>query len=457
MKAPVKSIRLVILFVFFLFNSFILQSQTLDLKVKDEPLNKLLVQLRDTHDLKFSFDDELLSNFRVSINRSFDNPDEAISFIIKDLPLTVEKIDGVTVIYPKIIPKQNTANSKKLLVGYLSDASSGESLPYSHVSINDHRQIADGQGRFIYSSTDEWDFRLQISYLGYYTLDTILLHAGEHHLKLQPSVVGIKEIVVKDKSYKISTMSSFNSGEVNLNHQIGRFLPGFADNALYNLLRLQPGVLAAGEQSNDLIIWGSYRGQTEVLFDGFTIFGLKNFNDNIGVVNPNMVQDVRLLKGGYPANYGGKAGAIVDISGTDGNKQKPEFILSATNMTLNSKISVPITNKSVLSGAFRQTYYNLYKNTDLNPFMGSRPPEKSLVDINVSPDYMFRDFLVKYSGVTDSGDSYHFDLLHGIDRFYYNLDMATFNDNLVKNSVDESNAQTGSSFFYGKVWENGNQ
>ena len=53
-----------------------------------------------------------------------------------------------------------------------------------------------------------------------------------------------------------------------------------------NLLRLQPGILASGEQTNDLIIWGSYEGHSQVLFDNFTIYGLKNFNDNISAFNP---------------------------------------------------------------------------------------------------------------------------------------------------------------------------
>ncbi|MCD6347337.1 MAG: TonB-dependent receptor plug domain-containing protein, partial [Bacteroidales bacterium] len=254
---------------------------------------------------------------------------------------------------------------------------------------------------------------------------------------------------------QLSTMSKTNAGEIRLNHQVGSYLPGFADNAVYNLLRLQPGVMAAGEQSNDLIVWGSYKGQTEVLFDGFTLFGLKNFNDNIGIVNPYMVKDVKLLKGAYPARYGGKAGGIVDITGTNGNKIKPELILSATNMTVNSKLSVPVTPRSAVSVAFRQTYYNLYKDVDLNFIKSRRINAGDLVDLSVSPDYMFRDFTAKYAGVTKSGDSFYIDILRGVDKFNYlvNFDM---NDRDIKNSATETHSQTGSSAFYGKVWDNGN-
>ena len=99
------------------------------------------------------------------------------------------------------------------------------------------------------------------------------------------------------------------------------------------LLRLQPGILASGEQSSDLIIWGSYEGQSQIVFDGFTLYGMKNFNDNISAVNPFMAKDIKVLKGGFGAEYGEKAGGIVDITGLDGNRLSPSVQLNINNMT----------------------------------------------------------------------------------------------------------------------------
>lgn len=443
------------IFLIFLSSGLSLNAQTISLSVENEPLNSILVQLRDLHDLRFSFDDELLSGYQITVSKDFTNADKAVAFLIKGLPLILEKTDGVYLIYPKTKLKVSPLVRKSILQGVIKDALSGETLPYSHITMNSMGLIADGQGRFAFSSRGDSVFRIRASYLGYYLLDTTLTRDGEHELSMQPSVVGIKEIVVTDRPLKLSTMSNLNSGEMRLNHQVGSYLPGFADNALYNLLRLQPGVLAAGEQSNDLIIWGSYSGQTAVLFDGFTLFGLKNYNDNIGIVNPYMVKDVKLLKGAYPANYGGKAGGIVDITGSSGNRNKPELILSATNQTLNSKLSVPVTSRSAISLAFRQTYYNLYKNDTLNVATSDRMHRRDLVDLLVTPDYMFRDFTAKFAGVTKSGDSYYLDFLRGTDRFNYLITFNTAYQN-VDNLANETNSQTGSSLFYGKVWDNGN-
>lgn len=441
------------LFFLLFFAIPLLRAQNVRVDFHQKSLNEALVELRESHQIDFSFDDALLSNYQISLTGTFPNPEKALRALIRDLPLAYESIDGVFVIYPFAPKDRGLSLPVFVLTGTVKDAYNGESLPYSHLIINQSMILADGQGSFSFSSPDSV-YRLQASYLGYYRLDTLMTPGTDRSIRLKPSVVGLKEVVVQDKTVKLSTMSNLNAGEMRLNHQVGNYLPGFADNAVYNLLRLQPGVLAAGEQANDLIIWGSYSGQTAVLFDGFTIFGLKNYNDNIGVVNPFMVKDIKLLKGGYPANYGGKAGGIVDITGTSGNRSKPELILSATNRVLNTKLSLPVTRSSAVSMAFRQTYYNLYKDYQLA--MMNRPGRpQGVVDQSVNPDYMFRDFTFKYAGSTKSGDFYYLDFLRGSDQFNYALDFTTMGNRTIHNVADESHSQIGSSLFYGKSWGRG--
>jgi len=77
--------------------------------------------------------------------------------------------------------------------------------------------------------------------------------------------------------------------------------------------------LAAGEQSREMLIWGSYSGHSQLIFDGFTVFGLKNFNDNISFANPYMSKDIKVMKGGFGADYGDRVGGIVEITGIQGN------------------------------------------------------------------------------------------------------------------------------------------
>jgi hypothetical protein len=252
-------------------------------------------------------------------------------------------------------------------------------------------------------------------------------------------------------------------GLMKLNHKVAHFLPGYGDNSVFNLLRLMPGVLASGESTNDLVIWGSYAGQSQVLFDGFTIFGLKNFNDNISAFNPLMAKDIEVLKGGYDARYGERVGGIVNITAKNGNMKRPSFSVTINNMTLNGMVEIPIAKKASISFAVRHTYYNLYNPTRFNERLRRNNDNNQNNDIYVVPDYVFRDMNLKYTHNFSDNDLFYISLYGGSDNFSYD-----YNDTItqgisgnspriaVDKSTIEKNSQLGGSVFYGRTWKNGN-
>lgn len=152
--------------------------------------------------------------------------------------------------------------------------------------------VSDLKGCFTYQTTTDSVFHIRISHLGYFPLDTVVVAGLFHHFNLIPSVIGLREIVIKDRSFDKSTHIGSKAGVIKVNHQIANYLPGSGDNSVFTILRLMPGILASSEQSNGLIIWGSYEGHSQILFDGFTIWGLKSFNDEINAVNPLIAKEM---------------------------------------------------------------------------------------------------------------------------------------------------------------------
>jgi hypothetical protein len=440
-----------ILFLLLVFSAPLSKAQQVDLEVANLPLNQVLLILRDRYQVEFSFDDQLLARFPITVHASFPDPESAVRYLIRDLPLKLEIVSGVFLIVPE---SKKPSVGEIRIAGIVEDALTGEPLPYSHVVVNRKGVTTDFNGRFAFLTAKDTAYSVRVSYLGYFIKDSLIQPGTGHIIKLQPALLGIREIVISDEKVPASLISRYNAGEMRLNHKISNYLPGFADNAVYNLLRLQPGILASGEHTNDLIIWGSYEGQSAVIFDGITLYGLRNYNDDIGIVNPYMVKDIKLLKGGYPANYGGKAGGIVEITGFNGDHRNPGFFLSATNLTLTTRLSVPVRQRSAIIVAFRQTYYDLYNNQDINYLARWNQQRKSNVDLAVIPDYMFRDFNLKYAGNTLSGDSWFISMLYGVDRFSYSAGLErpleTYNS-----EVSESGRHGGLSAFYSKKWQGG--
>ncbi|MDF1575890.1 MAG: TonB-dependent receptor [Bacteroidales bacterium] len=432
-----------------LFSQVRLYGQSIEIHAEDLPLNQVLLSLVKDYGVQLSFDDRLLSSYQITADNRFESPEQAIRFLIKDFPLEFKQIGKVFTIY-RILPPEEIKTYR--LAGRVVDSKTGETLPYSHVIINKSGVVTDVNGNFSFVSGDSL-FHLTISYLGYYIQDTILSPGTVYLLGLTPSVIGLKEVVVEGSLIERSGQSGEEAGIIRLNHKIAYRLPGNGDNAVFNFLRLQPGILASGERSTELIIWGSYSGHSKIMFDGFTIFGLKNFNDNISFVNPYMAKDIKVLKGGYPAEYDNRVGGGVDISGINGSVHKPSINLNINNMTINGMAGVPLTERSSLTFAYRQTYYNLLDAEDLNIISGSRPGG-GRYDINVYPDYLFRDFNLKYAGTSGRGDDYFISLYDGRDQFSYEVEQER-NIVSISQEVQEKNRQRGGSAFYGRTWNKG--
>ncbi len=429
-------------------------AQQITINATNKPLNEVLTDIRDQYEVELSFDDKALSQYMVSLNARFTGATEAINSLIKAFPLRSEISGGVTIIYYY----KAAAISKTFHVsGQVVDSQSHEPLPYSHILINAHALATDLKGSFAYQSKTDSILNIKVSHLGYYILDTLIAAGLNISFELSPSSIGLKEVVIKNSIIEKSTQIGDQSGLIKLNHQIANFLPGYGDNSVFNLLRLQPGILASGEQTNELIIWGSYPGHSKVDFDGFTIFGLKNFNDNISSFNPLMAKDIEVFKGAYDNRLGDRAGGIVNITGKNGNTRKFSFEITANNMTLNALAEIPLSKRSSLVIGFRHTYYDLYNPNDLNSLVRQNTDDDTTnnIDITLVPDYSYRDLNLKYSLKIKQNDLFYVSLYAGSDKFSYAVDESLKNARIRKNT-SENNIQSGGSIFYGKTWSKGN-
>ena len=440
--------------VFLLIVPFYLSAQKAKIvvNVKNQPLNQVFVNLRNKYAIRFSYNDNLLSQYSVSLSKSFATAEKAISSLLKPFPLTYSLQDNVFVIWKR--GKAVNTNRKYFLQGSIRDAKTGEALAYSHILSREKNTVSNVDGYFSEMVSRDTVYHLVISHLGYYILDTLLRPGDRHTIRLIPSSIQLQEVKITGKSIDFVSQAGQQPGVIKLNSKVATHLPGYGDNSVFNLLRLQPGILASGEQTNSLIIWGSYAGQSKVMFDGFTVYGLRNYNDNISSFNPLMAKDIEVMKGGYDARYGGRVGGIVNISGITGNTQKVSFVFNVNNMTLNSLLEIPLSRRSSLVVAFRHTYFNLYNPSDHTIHRTDSTGNTKDIGIHVVPDYVFRDLNIKYSGQTGKNDHYFLSLYGSNDIFKYNIDKLYQFRKILKNTQEE-NTQAGGSFSYGKNWKKG--
>lgn len=419
-------------------------SQELRLVVSDKPLNVVLNSLN----VEISFNDKALSDYKISVSKTFKTPEEAINYLLKDKPFRMEKVGNVFVISPVTSSEKPIVEKKYILSGELTDQSTGEPLPYAHIQTDRGVTVTNESGMFTLVQTTNQPVRMQAQHLGFERLDTVL-NIGKHHLSLSVLAITLGEVTVSPSSSSMLMQSGKTSGEMRINHQVARYLPGSADNSVFNLLRMLPGVRASGEPSEDLIVWGSNWGESQLVYDGFTIFGMKSFNDQIGSVNPYLAKDIRLRKGGYDASLGNRIGAIAEITGNEGDFNKPSVKANVSNYTANLFASVPIKKTSALSVAYRQTFYNLYNNANTGNSEDSHT-QPTAPEIYIEPKYDFRDLNLKYAGKAFDNDRFYVSLYGADDHFKFSVKQQSYEVN-----ATEKNRQYGAATGYNRLWNNG--
>ncbi len=209
--------------------------------------------------------------------------------------------------------------------GYVEDASSGESL----IGVNIFNQDNSIEGTTtnvygFYSLTLPGNtYRIKSSYLGYQDiLNEIFLDKDiELNLKMSSGVT-MEEVVVIGEE-KDNNINSTDMGTVSLPVDKIKKLPALLGEVdILKTLQLLPGVLSAGEGTAGFYVRGGGPDQNLVLLDEAVVYNSGHLLGFFSVFNADAIKNTTLIKGGIPANYGGRLSSVVDVQMKDGNNKK---------------------------------------------------------------------------------------------------------------------------------------
>ena len=190
--------RFFFLFVVVLCN-FTAKSQIITLDADNRPLNQVLVELRDTYHLRFSYDDNLLSQYLITAHKTFLSAENTVQFLLKDLPLNYDVAKEVFVIYPRIETKKASPGIC-LISGFILEENSEEPLAYSAIRMNRRSVATEINGYFSARIPYDSSIRITVSHLGYYLLDTLVKPSKNLRFHLRPASINLKAVEIKDFS-----------------------------------------------------------------------------------------------------------------------------------------------------------------------------------------------------------------------------------------------------------------
>jgi hypothetical protein len=124
---------------------------------------------------------------------------------------------------------------------------------------------------------------------------------------------------------------------------------------IFRALQMLPGVLTSSQISSGLFIRGGSPDQNLVLIDGMTVYNPTHLFGFISAFNNDAIKDVELIKGGFPAEYGGRMSAVLNITQKDGNRDRIEGLVGLGLISSRASLQGPLGNGSFFIGG-RRTY-----------------------------------------------------------------------------------------------------
>jgi hypothetical protein len=221
----------------------------------------------------------------------------------------------------------SVAQSKFTINGYVRDSASGESIIGATISINNLLQAVTTNQYGYYSITlDSGSYELTASHVSFQSkLYPVVINKNQSFdfLLVQKSAA-ISEVVVYSKR-KDANVRNAQMGRIDLSIEQIKNIPAFLGEVdILKTLQLLPGVRNAGEGNAGFYVRGGGPDQNLIMLDDAVVYNTGHLFGFFSIFNSDAIKNTSLIKGGMPAQYGGRLSSVLDIAMKDGNNQKLE-------------------------------------------------------------------------------------------------------------------------------------
>jgi hypothetical protein len=242
--------------------------------------------------------------------------------------------------------------------GYITEQGSGEPLGYA--------VVADSAGRTgAYSNLQ-----------GYFTL---LMQPGRHVLHISAPGYRPQRIFLNlsaDSSLSVAMARQergldtvaiegarmpLQPGRLTLSAEQLMRVPAIGGEAdILKSLQLTPGVTFGLEGSGNLFVRGGSPDQNLVLLDEMPVYNVNHLFGYFSVFPAEAIKTVSLLKGNFPARYGGRLSSVLEVQVRDGNLNQWKKSVSLSTLSSHLCIEGPLAKeKSAMMFTLRRSWLDL--------------------------------------------------------------------------------------------------
>lgn len=295
------------------------------------------------------------------------------------------------------------------LSGYVREAGSRELLLGVNIYVPELKTGAITNNYGFYSITlPEGEYEFRFSYVGYEAItNKITLDRNVNlniDLNMSRELQGVE--IIAERVEKISDQVRMSTIEIPV-RQIKEIPTLLGERDVFKVLQLLPGVQKGNEGSSGLYVRGGGPDQNLVILDEAIVYNASHLFGFFSVFNGDALKGVELIKGGFPARYGGRLSSVVNLTMKDGNKE--EFGGEAGIGLISSRLLLEgpiVKGKSSFLLSGRRTYIDAL----IRPFMSE---DKGI------GGYYFHDYNAKVNYDFGRKNKLYASGYFGRDKFYF--------------------------------------
>jgi hypothetical protein len=267
------------------------------------------------------------------------------------------------------------SQEKFTISGYVKDAKNGESL----IGVTVYKKNSQ-----IGANTNEYGFysltlpkgadTVIFSLIGYQSIFRVVNLTSNLTISLELHEEGknLAEVVISAEKAD-ANIKSMEMGVAKLDIQQIQKMPALLGEVdVIKSIQLLPGVTTVGEGASGFNVRGGNIDQNLVLMDEAPVYNSSHLFGFFSIFNPDAVKDVKLIKGGIPSQYGGRASSVLDIRMKEGNSKKLEVNGGIGTVFTRVSVEAPILkDKASFIIAGRRSYIDVLA----KPFIAKRSPD----------------------------------------------------------------------------------
>jgi hypothetical protein len=286
-----------------------------------------------------------------------------------------------------------TAQEKATLSGYLRDSATGESVIGGTISIGSPaRSVVTNAYGFFSITVDTGRYTATLSHVAYLTRAAPLqLTAHLDTVFLLPSrQAALAEVVVYSKR-RDANVRTAQMGRVDLSIAQIKNIPAFLGEVdILKTIQLLPGVRNAGEGNAGFYVRGGGPDQNLILLDDAVVYNSGHLFGFFSIFNSDAIKNVSLVKGGMPAQYGGRLSSVVDVAMKDGNANRfgaeGGIGLIASRLSLQGPLKK---DRSSFMVSARRTYIDILTKPFISKTSNAYGSGYFFYDLNAKVNYRF--------------------------------------------------------------------